>query len=147
MSLFSRIQITTIASALAIILGLFASGFAGMAGYIALQEFFEPPLAALLTAIAYLLVALIILAIAKVLNRTADNTPSRNRDGRDNSPEQVDELQAILERFSDPLLADLIKKHPGKSLATTLAAGVVFGYSQEARTAVKSAIKQYLDEN
>jgi hypothetical protein len=146
MSLFSRIQITTLAYALAIIMGLFALGFAGVAGYTALNDFFEPQLAALLTAIAYLLLALLILAVAKILNRPAEKASLRYRDGQTSSTQQADELQMILEKLSDPVLADLIKKHPGKSLATTLAAGVIFGYSQEARTIVKSAFKQYFDE-
>lgn len=147
MSLFSRIQVTTLAFALAIILGLFAIGFAGIAGYIALQAYFDMPLAALLTAIAYLLVALIILAVVKVLNRTSDKAPSRNREGREYNSQQAEELTALLEKLSDPVLVDVIKKHPGKSLATTLAAGVLFGYSQEARSVVKSAFKQYFDES
>jgi hypothetical protein len=147
MSLFSRIQVTTLAFALAIILGLFAIGFAGVAGYIALQAYFDTPLAALLTAIAYLLVALIILAIVKVLNRTSERAPSRYSEGREHNNQHTDELNALLEKLSDPLLVDVIKKHPGKSLVTTLAAGVLFGYSREARSVVKSAFKQYFDEN
>jgi large-conductance mechanosensitive channel len=147
MSLFSRIQLTTLAFALASILGLFAIGFAGIAGYEALQMHFDTPLAALLTAIAYLLIALIILAVVKVLNRTSSRAPTHLREGSENNTQQVEELTAILEKLSDPVLADVIKKHPGKSLAATLAAGVIFGYSQEARSLVKSAYKQYFDES
>ncbi|WP_289282458.1 hypothetical protein, partial [Methylophaga sp. UBA5088] len=77
--------------------------------------YFDTPLAALLTAIAYLLVALIILAVVKVLNRTSDKAPSRNREGREYNTQQAEELTALLEKFSDPVLVDVIKKHPGKS--------------------------------
>lgn len=128
----SRLQYSTIAVILTLMIGFLALVFVGVAVYMSLAAHFPSHLAALITAGSYLGLGLLVTGVAILINKpprpatsTAEDRPS-------------DEVEALTRCLENPALADYIKKHPGKSLATTLIAGVVVGYSDEARALLKS---------
>jgi len=139
MSWRSRLQYSTIAVMLTLMIGFLALVFVGVAVFLVLAEHFPSSLAALITAGSYLALGLLVTGVAILINKPPRPAPS-------NSTERPsDEVEALTQCLENPALADYIKKHPGKSLATTLIAGVVVGYSEEARALLKSLSQSQSD--
>lgn len=136
----SRLRVNTLASVSAVLLSLFALGFAGVAAYLGLSAYYGAEMAAWLTAVIYLLLAVLVLIVAKIVTRLKTNRVAEQKC----QPEQDFEL--ILEKLSDSGLLEVIKKHPGKSIVTTLAAGALVGYSSEVRSLLKTAAASLFDE-
>ncbi len=140
MSWRSRLQYSTIAVMLTLITGFLALVFVGVAVYLALAEHFPSSLAALITAGSYLALGLLVTGVAILINK-----PPRPASG--NTAERPsDEVEALSRCLENPALADYIKKHPGRSIATTLIAGVLVGYSDEARALLKSFSQSQSDD-
>ncbi|HEC74116.1 MAG TPA: hypothetical protein ENI26_07055 [Methylophaga aminisulfidivorans] len=144
MSILARIQITTIAIAIACALLIFAVGFLGFALYVSLLQSYLPEVAALITAAIYMITAVMIMAIAKIVN-FAKKRPTYTKQAPESStiPE---ELQLLLEKLDDPAISTLIKKNPGKTLLASVAAGAILGYSNEARESTKTFFKHFFSE-
>jgi hypothetical protein len=136
----AKLQVNTIATLLASLLGVLATGFAAVGLYLFLLKQVQPDLAAFYTACALLLLAIFILLLA----RFATNPPSRPQARQNEDPTRA--VQQILEQISDTGVTALVEKYPGRAVATTLAAGLVLGYSSEARTAIKAACREWLNE-
>lgn len=132
-----RIQLNTVAYAVALLLFICAIGFAGVGGYLTLTRVVTPTVAALLTAAGYILVALIAIGAVKAIIRYSD----RRRKSRRKHP--ADELEQALQDNFDPLIGDWIKRNPGRAVLVTLLAGVAAGYSDSVRGALKDLYKRY----
>lgn len=139
----SRIQLSTIAIIFTIMLGFLALGFAGVAAFTVLSLHFTAAVAALLTAAIYLFIALLITASVVWINKP-QQTKSKCKDPAETS---LEEIEAMADRLAHPALTALIKEHPGKSAIATLVAGVIVGYSEEARTMLKSFSQQQTDNS
>jgi type VI protein secretion system component VasK len=128
-----------IALVLTIMLVFLAFGFAGVAVFIGLSAYFTTAVAALLTMAAYLTVALVILAVAAWLNRS----PRQKTAPAAESETSLNEIEAVINSLSHPALTSLIREHPGKTIATTVVAGIIVGYSKQARTVLKTVCEQH----
>lgn len=138
-----RIQINTVALAIATLLGIFALGFVGFAAYLSLLVHYPPNLAAVLTAGGYVLVAILVMVIAKfAVYRTKVASPSIQKA---NTPD-VDDLENILQAVITPAVSKMIHQHPGKSVMATLLAGLVVGYNEDTRNAAKNVFKRFFEE-
>ncbi|MTI63053.1 phage holin family protein [Methylophaga sp.] len=140
MSWRSRLQLSTIAITLTMMIGFLALGFVGMAVFLVLAEHFPSSLAALITAGSYLALGLLVTGVAILINKPSHPASSRSAE------RPADEVEALTQCLDNPALADFIKKHPGTSLVTTLVAGVVVGYSDEARALLKSFSQSQSDK-
>ncbi|WP_438969674.1 hypothetical protein [Methylophaga sp.] len=137
MSWRSRLQLSTVSIIMTLLLSFFALGFAGVAEFIALAAVFETSVAAVITALSYVILALLLLIVTNSINREQKNKQSKKIP--DSSQQEVD---AFLESLTNPALAQLIKQHPAKTMIATVAAGVVVGYSAEAREMLKAFSQQ-----
>ncbi len=136
-----RIQVHTVAYAVAVILGICAIAFAGLAGYLALSERFAPDTAALLTAAGFIVTALVVIAIARLITWYGRRRRLERRQQR-----SADNLEHLLQNSVDPAIADWIKRNPGSALAVTLLAGVAAGYSDTARGVFKDLYSRYFSD-
>jgi len=139
----SRVQINTIALSVAVLLGIFALGFAGFAVYLDLLTYYPPNIAAVITAGGYALMAILVILIAKfAVYRTKVASPSIQK----SSSPDIDDLENVLQAVITPALAKMVHQHPGKSVAATLLAGLVVGYNEETRNAAKNVFKRFFEE-
>jgi len=139
----SRVQINTVALTIATLLGLFALGFAGFAVYLALLVHYPPNIAAVMTAAGYVLAAILVMLIAKfAVYRTKVASPGVDR----SSTLDADDLENVLQSVITPAITKMIHQHPGKSVMATLLAGLVVGYNDESRNAVKNVLKRLFEE-
>lgn len=139
----SIIQINTVSVAVAILLGIFALGFAGFAVYLALLIHYPPNIAAVITAGGYALMALLVLLIAKfAVYRTKQASPGIQKSSKPN----VDDLENVLQSIITPALSKFVHQNPGKSVLATLLAGVVVGYNEETRNTAKDLFKRFFEE-
>lgn len=136
----AKLQVNTVATLLASLLGVLATGFAAVGLYLFLEKQVQPDLAAFYTACALLLLAIFILLLARFVTSPPSAPPARQNE----DPTQG--VQQILDQISDTGVTALVEKYPGRAVAATLAAGLVLGYSAEARTAVKAACREWLNE-
>lgn len=141
MSLRSRIKINGIAIAIAVLFALLALGFAGIALYQHLGLYFLPDIAALLTAMVFLLLALLALLAAKLFAMQDKNKPVPAGDSLQNKLAMV---EAALQQSIDPTIRDWIVKHPGRSLTLTVLAGALIGSNADARKLVKQFVDRHL---
>ncbi len=137
----SRLQYSTIAVVLTLMIGFLALVFVGVAVFLVLAEHYPSSLAALITAGSYLALGLLVTGLAILINKPPRPVPRKTIE------QPADEVEALTQCLQNPALAEYIKKHPGKSLATTLIAGVVVGYSDEARALLKSFSQSQPDDN
>jgi hypothetical protein len=139
----SRVQINTVALAVATLLGIFALGFAGFAVYLALLIYYPPDIAAIITAGGYVLTAILVMLVAKfAVYRTKQASPSFQTS---NKPD-VDDLENVLQAVITPALSKFVHQHPGKSVLATLLAGLVVGYNEDTRNKVKDVFKRFFEE-
>lgn len=139
----SRVQINTVALTVSTLLGIFALGFAGFAVYLALLVHYPPNIAAVMTAGGYALAAIIVMLIAKfAVYRTKIASPSIERS---RTPD-VDDLENVLQSVITPAITKMIHQHPGKSTMATLLAGLVVGYNDDSRDAVKNVLKRFFEQ-
>lgn len=134
----AKLRVTTLASILASLFGLFAIGFAGLGTYSWMTRHMAPDMAAMLTALLFLSLAIIVLLTAKLMTRQ----PKACADDTATQPEQ--EFQQLLDALTETGLMDVIQKHPGKSAAVTLGAGMLVGYSPKFRRLLKAASQELL---
>ena len=144
MSLLSRIKVNSIAIAIAVLFALIALVFAGIALYQHLGHYFLPDVAALLTAMAFLVLALLALLAAKLFALKEKSKPVA-------SPEPLLDklamLEAGLQQSVDPAIRQWIVKHPGRSITMTVLAGTLIGSNAEARKLIKQFVDRHLGEN
>ncbi len=136
----AKFRITTLASVLATLLGLFALGFAGLGIYTWLAKEMASDMAAMLTASLFLSLAIVVMLVAKFMTRQ----PEVSANEQPTQPEQ--EFQQLLDVLSETGLMDVIEKHPGKSAAVTLGAGMLVGYSPKVRRLLKAASQELLGD-
>lgn len=141
MSWQSRLQLSTVALVVSVMLGFIALGFAGLAMFIALSEVYQASVAAVITAGIFIGVALLLTFTISCINKLQK---TKRKQVPETSQNDVD---VITDMLANPALAELIKQHPGKSMLATIAAGVVFGYSAEARDMLKTFSKQYTEKS
>lgn len=138
----SRVQINTMALTITAILSIFALGFAGFAIYLLLLSSYPPSIAAVITAGGYAVAAVLVMLIAKfaVYQTKKDNSAPRPK------PADMDDLESLLQMVIVPAVSKMVKQYPGKSVITTLLAGVIVGYNDETRNAVKNVMKRFFEE-
>ncbi len=136
----AKFRITTLATILTTLLGLFALGFAGLAVYTWLSNEMASEIAAMLTALLFLSLAIIVMLVAKFMTRQ----PEVSANEPTTQPEQ--EFQQLLDVLSETGLMDVIETHPGKSAAVTLGAGLLVGYSPKVRRLLKAASQELLGD-
>lgn len=143
MSWRRRVQMKTVAIAMASLLAVFALGFVGFALYLTLLGLYLPNIAALLTAVIFVSAAIILLLFTKLFNKVdKQQAPAAKR----KLPENVDEVENILHSVLDPALGQWVKRNPTKSVIATLVAGVVVGTNEDIQNAAKTALKRFLDD-
>ena len=142
MSWRSRVRINTVALIITAILSIFALGFAGFAIYQVLLLSYPPSIAAAITAGGYAGAAILAMLIAKlaVYQIQKDNSAPRPK------PADMNELENILQMVVVPAVSKMVQQHPGKSVITTLLAGVIVGYNDETRSAAKNIIKRFFED-
>lgn len=143
MSWRSRVQVKTLAVTVAGLLCVFALGFAGFAIYLSLLGEFFPHIAAMMTALIYILAAIIVLLGSKLFSKV-DKQPAAT--SRKKLPENVDEIEGVLQRVVDPAIGQWVKNNPTKSVIATLVAGVVFGTNDDLQNSAKSAVKRFMND-
>lgn len=144
MSLLSRIKVNSIAIAIAVLFALIALVFAGIALYQHLGYYFLPDVAALLTAMAFLVLALLALLAAKLFSMKEKGKPVASREPLQ---DKLAMLEAGLQQSVDPAIREWIVKHPGRSITLTVLAGTLIGSNAEARKLIKQFVDRHLDEN
>lgn len=137
----TRIQVNTVAYACALLLAVCAVGFIGLAGYLALAERFEADTAALLTAAGFIVVALIAIALARLITWYG-----RARRKRRHRKQPVDELEQLLQNSVDHAIADWIRRNPGSALVASLLAGIAAGYSDSVRGVIGDLYSRYFSD-
>ncbi len=144
MSLLSRIKVNSIAIAIAVLFALFSLVFAGIALYQYLGYHFLPDIAALLTAMAFLVLALSVLLAAKLFALQEKNKPLASREPL---LDKLAMFEAGLQQSVDPAIREWIVKHPGRSITLTVLAGTLIGSNAEARNLIKQFVNRHLGEN
>ncbi|HET8808514.1 MAG TPA: hypothetical protein VFM76_09050 [Methylophaga sp.] len=142
MSIFSRIKVNSIAVVIAVLFALLALVFAGIALYQHLSLYFLSDIAALLTAVAFLILALLALLTAKLFVMQEKNKPSLA--GSDSLQEKLTLLEFTLQQSVDPAIRDWIIRHPGRTLTLTVLAGTLIGSNADARKLVKQFLDRHL---
>jgi len=135
-----RLQLSTVALVVSVMLGFIALGFAGLAMFIALSEVYQASTAAVITAGIFIGVALLLTFTISCINKVQKTKRKQVPEASQNDVDIINDMLA------NPALVELIKQHPGKSMLATIAAGVVFGYSTEARDMLKTFSKQYTEK-
>jgi len=144
MSLISRIKVNSIAIFIAVLFALISLVFAGVALYQHLGYYFLPDVAALLTAMAFLVLALTALLAAKLFALQEKNKPVARREPL---LDKLAMLEAGLQQSVDPAIREWIVKHPGRSITLTVLAGTLIGSNAEARNLIKQFVDRHLGEN
>lgn len=137
----AKLRITTLATMIATLFGLFALGFTGLGIYTWLSKQFPMEGAAILTALLFFSLAIIVLLVAKLMTRQAKVSHA-------DEPTQPDqEFQQLLDALTETGLMDVVQKHPGKSAAVTLGAGMLVGYSPKVRRLLKAASQELMGDH
>ena len=130
----TRLAATFAAIFAATLVVITALGYLAYAAYLALLGAISPPLAALVTGVGAILVALLIVVAARVLTR-GKRAPARRRDGADD----IGGAQRLAGELGGQLgeqLGSLTRSHKGPVLAASLLAGVAVGASPRLRGAL-----------
>lgn len=141
MNLLSRIKVNSIVIVIAVLFALLAIVFAGIALYQHLGLYFLPDIAALLTAVAFLVLALLALLAAKLVSMQGKNKPQASSESLH---EKLTMLELSLQQSVDPAIRNWIIKHPGRSLTLTVLAGTLIGSNADARKLVKQFLDRHL---
>lgn len=133
----------TVAIFMASLLAVFALGFVGFALYLTLLGLYLPNIAALLTAVIFVSIAIILLLVTKLVTKADKQAlPPANR----KLPADVDEIENILHSIVDPAIGQWVKRNPIKSVIATLVAGIVVGKNEDIQSAAKSVLRRFLDD-
>ncbi|AFJ03184.1 Protein of unknown function (DUF1469) [Methylophaga frappieri] len=139
--LIAKLKVNGIAIAIAVVFSLMAVGFAGLALYYWLNVHFLPDVAALLTALIFVLLALMTLLIAKLVNRgDTVSTPSSS-----DWQTKLAAMEQGLQQHVDPRVSDWVKRHPGRSMTLCVLAGTLIGSNEEARRLIKNVVDDFLN--
>src|SRR5271163_43719 len=137
--MLSRALISMAAAVVAIILVASASIFLCAALYLFLVSLSAaPPLAALLTGLAALILAGLIILAARVASSGLRRTARRSGPGHDSN---VDDLAAKLGGLAAQQLNTEAQAHPYRTFAAALLAGLAVGASPELRNMVRKTLK------
>lgn len=139
MNWLERTRIRWLAYAIAILLLIGAVVLLGIAGHLLLAQYYPPHVAALLTASSFILIALVILGISRLI--TMRHTRERSR----RKQEPADEIEAALAEAIDPLVSDWIRRNPGSAATIGLLAGVAAGYSEPVRRVLQDIYNRYTE--
>lgn len=141
MPFLRELRIRAIAAALAVLFFVCALAFLVFAGYLVLLEHLDPQWAALATGSACLLVAGLILVIARrVVRRVAAAEPT----GQGNP---ADAIEGLLESaVNDALIGGWIRRHPDAAAAASLLLGVAAGYSRAVRRVLQDIWTQRTED-
>lgn len=104
------------AYAVAAVIAICGAALIAMAGYLGLLEVVEPVFAALLTGVALLVIALIIVWLARTVSRRRARRRPRH-----------DPIEAALREHADSLLSAGIRRHPAGAAVCTLLLGIAAG--------------------
>lgn len=130
----TRLAATVASIAVAMLVIVAALGFLSYAAYLALLGVLSPPLAALATGAGAILVAILIVAAARVLTR-----PKRAPAVRGSCADDVTSAERLAGEIGGKLgeqLGALTRSHKGPVLAASLLAGVAVGASPRLRNAL-----------
>lgn len=141
MSLLARIKVNSIAIVIAVLFAVLALVFAGIALYQHLGQYFLPDVAALLTAMVFLFLALLALLAAKLF---ALQEKSKPRVAKDSLHSKLALLEASLQQSVDPTIRQWIIDHPGRSMTLTILAGTLLGSNAESRKLIKQFVDRHL---
>ncbi len=141
MPFLRELRIRGIAAALAAVFLVWALSFLVFAGYLVLLEYLEPQWAALAIGSACLLVAGLILVIARrVAGRVAASEPA----DQDNP---VDAIEGLLQSaVDDALVGAWVRRHPDATAAASLLLGVAAGYSRAVRRVLQDIWTQRTED-
>jgi hypothetical protein len=121
-----RIQVRVFAVFIVAVLCMCATLFLALATYLALRETMSSIWAALATAAASLLVALLGWLVAWHLSRR------RSRDRREPADPR-DMLEEALQSYADPMLSEWARRNPDRAVVASALLGVAAGYSAPVR--------------
>ena len=131
MSLIPRLKVRTIGLGLVSLLVACAVAWLAFAAYLGLTQLVEPVWAALATGAGCLVLALVVYWIFTVVSRPK-------------APQSSPALEALLQQTADPLVRDLIVRHPDRASLAALALGVAAGSSQTARSGILTVMESIL---
>jgi putative Ca2+/H+ antiporter (TMEM165/GDT1 family) len=144
MSLRTRLKVNSIAIAVAVLFALIAVVFAGVALYLHVSQYFTPDIAALLTALTFVFLALLALLAAKLFSMKNKSKPAR--ESNDSMQQVLTLLEAGMQQSIDPAISDWIVKHPGRSLTLAALAGTLLGSNADARKLIKQFVDRQLKQ-
>jgi hypothetical protein len=130
----TRLAATMASLVVAMLVLVAALGYLAYAAYLALLGVLSPPLAALTTGAGAILVAFLIVALARVLTR-----PKRARARRRDGADEADAAERLAGEIGGKLgeqIGALTRAHKGPVLAASLLAGVAVGASPRLRGAL-----------
>jgi len=131
MSLIPRLKVRTIGFGLISLLVACATAWLAFAAYLGLTQVLEPAWAALVTGVGCLVLALVAYWIFAMISRPKAPQPSPG-------------LEALLQQAADPLVRDLIVRHPDRASLAALALGVAAGSSETARSGILTVVESVL---
>jgi hypothetical protein len=112
-----------------------AGGFFGAALYFGLCGYFSPPIAALLTGVSGLVLALLVIVAGRMVARGI------GRSARRQGAAAPGGLAADLGMLAGERAASLARSHPGGTLAASLAAGFAVGASPNLRRLLRELLE------
>ncbi|GGX58454.1 hypothetical protein GCM10007392_27910 [Saccharospirillum salsuginis] len=108
-----------------------AIAWLAFAAYLGLTQVLEPVWAAMATGGGCLVFALVVYWIFAVVSRPK-------------APQSSPGLEALMQQAADPLVRDLIVRHPDRASLAALALGVAAGSSQTARSGILTIVESVL---
>lgn len=141
MPFLRELRIRGIAAALAALFLVWALSFLVFAGYLVLLEYLEPQWAALATGSTCLLVAGLILVIAR---RVARRLTAPDPAGQDNPADAIEGL--LQSAVDDALVGAWVRRHPDATAAASLLLGVAAGYSRAVRRVLQDIWTQRTED-
>jgi ABC-type nickel/cobalt efflux system permease component RcnA len=113
-----------------------AAIFLAFAAYLTLQESMTAMQAALVTAAACLLLALMVWLLMRWVLR---------RRGRRQAGDPRDMLEDALQSYADPMLREWARHHPDRALIVSVLLGIAAGYSAPVRRLMRDLYGQLAD--
>lgn len=134
MSLIPRMKVRAIGLGLVGLLVASAIAWLAFASYLGLSRVVDPVWASVVTAAGCLVLALLVYWIFHLISRPRAHRPGQG-------------LEAALQYAADPLVRDLILRHPDRASLAALALGVAAGSSRTARTSILTMLEAVLAAN
>src|SRR6056297_473469 len=131
-----NIETGVLVTALVVPLWLCVFAFLGVACYFAFRETLSPPLAALVTVAAAIVLIAFVLVFARIFGGGRKRPEPR-------SVELGDDLEEFLREHADPVLSRWVRSNPDKAALTTLALGIAAGYSDQFRRVLFDLYARY----